>query len=247
MRPHRAFRGKRHAPPLAAGEVHVWTIPLDRIGGEPPSGALSAAEAARARRFRFPADRDRFARSHAAARAILGTYLGLAPAAIAICVSRSGKPRLDPRRHPGLRFNLAHSHALAVLAVSRAEIGVDVEFRRPAPDPDALVRRFFSDAESAAYFALPRRLRPRAFLAAWTLKEAYLKGCGDGLRRRLDSFSVTMRPDAPPRLLDAAGRPGDARRWRLLRLAPRRGYVGAVAVAGRNVRLRERAWTKGRQ
>ncbi len=242
MRPQRAGRGDRVDPALGAGEVHVWTISLK--GVRFPVDGLSPAEVARARRFRFPIDRDRFVRAHAAARAILGAYLDVGPGEVAIQVDAAGKPRLDPRRHAkGLRFNLAHSHGLAVLALSRAELGVDLELRRSLPDSDAVVRRYFSRAEAAAYFALPRRLRSGAFLAAWTLKEAYLKACGAGFRRPLDSFSVTMRPDLPPRLLTVPGRPGEAARWRLLRLTPRADYIGAVVVARRTVRLREWAWS----
>ncbi len=249
MGPDRAIRGKGLGLGLDPRDVHAWSIPLDGPDDTGfSSGALSAEERARASRFRFPIDRRRFARAHLAARAILGVYLGVEPAGVVIEVDGAGKPRLDPQRHPmALRFNLSHSHGLAVLGVSHSEIGIDLEFQRSPPDSDAVVRRYFSREESATYFALPRALRPRAFFAAWTLKEAYLKACGDGLRRRLDSFSVTMRPDEPPRLLTVADRPGEVTRWRLLRLAPRAGYVGAVAVARRTARLRERAWGGGLQ
>jgi 4'-phosphopantetheinyl transferase len=232
-------------PALGAGDVHVWTVPLDEIHGDLSRliRPLSGAEVAQARRFRFQLDRDRFTKSHAVTRAILGAYLGVSPAQVAIRADGAGKPRLDAQRHPkALCFNLAHSHGLAVLAVSRSEIGIDLEFQRSPADPDAVVRRYFSREESAAYFALPRTLRHRAFFAAWTLKEAYLKACGDGLRRRLDSFSVTMQPEEPPRLLAVSDGPREVRRWRLLRLAPRVGYVGAVAVARRAARLREWTW-----
>lgn len=247
MGPDKAIRGT--GLELGPRDVHAWSIPLDGPDDAGfASGALSAEERARACRFRFPGDRRRFARAHAAARAILGAYLGVEPADVAIVVDEAGKPRLDPQRHPrALRFNLAHSHGLAVFAVSDSEIGIDLEFQRSSPDSDAVVRRYFSRDESATYFAIPRALRPRAFFAAWTLKEAYLKGCGDGLRRRLDSFSVTMRPEEPPRLLTVPDRPGEVTRWRLLRLAPRAGYVGAVAVAQRTARLREWAWGRGLQ
>ena len=245
MGPERATRGKGFELGLGPRDVHAWSIPLDGLDDAGfSSGALSAEERARASRFRFPADRRRFARAHAGARAILGAYLGVEPADVAIVVDEAGKPRLDPQRHPmALRFNLAHSHGLAVLAVSYSEIGIDLEFQRSPTDSDAVVRRYFSRNESAAYFALPRALRAGAFFAAWTLKEAYLKACGDGLRRRLDSFSVTMRPDEPPRLLAVPDRPGEVTRWRLLRLAPRAGYVGAVAMTRCTARVREWEWS----
>lgn len=231
--------------PLVSGEVHVWTIRLDRMpaGARAFASTLSAEECARARRLKFPADRSRFVRSHTAARAILGAYLNVAPQDVAFEVDAAGKPRLDPRRHRATpHFSLSHSRDLAVLAVARCKVGVDVEHVRFRRDFDAVVHRYFSPEESSAYFALRSEARPRAFFAAWTLKEAYLKACGDGLSRRLDRFSVTVRLDEPARLLAAHDRPGDENRWRLLRLAPTDNYVGAVAAAASTVRLRERAW-----
>lgn len=232
-------------PPLLAGEAHVWSVALDRRDDELRAlGALLApAERARAERFRVEGARRRFVASHAALRQILGAYLGVAPASVAIAADRRGKPRLSGSRHPGgPRFNLSHSGAIALVAVSAHEVGVDVEAVERARDADALVRRYFAPHENEAYFALPPAARPAAFLAAWTAKEAYLKGCGDGLARDLASFAVSMCPDEPARLLAVAGRPSHPSRWRLARLAVGPGYAGTLAVAAPLATVREQTW-----
>jgi 4'-phosphopantetheinyl transferase len=217
-------------------DVAVWIVRLRPMGIDTSVSAspLSPDERRRARRFRFAADRSRYATTHSALRAILGAYLGVAPARVCIRTDPAGKPHLDARRHrPPLHFSLSHAGELALIAVSDREVGVDIEQQRAPSDADALVLRYFSSSERAAYFALPRAERARAFMAAWTVKEAYLKACGAGLSRGLDSFSVAMRPDEPAQLLAVHDRPGEEARWRVERLAPARGYVAALAVESR--------------
>ena len=230
---------------LGRDEVHVWTISLDqvRVSAGRLIRTLSARERNHAQRLRRIIDRWRYVRSHAAAREILGGYLGVAPSKVAIHIDELGKPRIDSRRHSTTpSFSLSHSGDVALLAVGRCNVGIDVERESSMVDCDAVVRCYFSPAEAAAYFSLPSQSRPRAFFAAWTLKEAYLKACGDGLSRRLDSFTVTMRPELPPRLHVEDGQRGAQARYRLMRLSPAYGYVASMAVAARKVRVRERSW-----
>jgi 4'-phosphopantetheinyl transferase len=218
---------------LLPGDVHVWTVPLDVAswGDHLTEGGLDVHEVARASRFHFAADRRRFVVSHAATRAILARYLGVAPGALFMRGADGGKPALDPARHgAGLRFNVSHSGEVAVVAVGDREVGVDVEHVRPLPDLDALVARWFSRPERRAFEALLPAARVAAFFACWTLKEAYLKGCGDGLARALDGFTTTVPPDEVPRLTHVGDRAGDEARWALRRLVLPPGYVGAVAV-----------------
>jgi 4'-phosphopantetheinyl transferase len=217
-------------PPLAPGEVHLWGIALE--GGEdPPVADLSAAEVERAGRYRFPADRRRFVRTRAALRTLLGAHLTLPASAVVIATAEGGKPQLEPARHPSpLRFNVSHSGELALIALSLdCEVGVDVEAIRPTPLPDDVIARHFSAAERAALAALPAARRRRAFYQIWTLKEAYLKACGDGLRRLPEHVELELAGDAAPalRVLD---RPGDERRWRLAVLDVGESHAAALAV-----------------
>lgn len=194
---------------------------------------LSEGERARAARFHFAADRDRFVASHAAQRGILASYLGVEASSLVFGEGAQGKPFLNAPAHGrSLRFSLSHSGDLALLAVSSGrEVGVDVERVRPRADLAAFVARYFSPREREALARIPSDDRLRAFYEIWTLKEAYLKACGDGLLRELDAFDVTVG-DAAPRLLAVRDRPGDEWRWGLRRLALGEGSVGALAVKG---------------
>jgi len=223
--------------------VQVWRVPFDHAS-QSDSGVmttLSMAERERANRFRFDADRDRFVRSRAALRMILASYLSTAPEALVFREGAHGKPFVDsPADAVPLRFNLSHSDNLALVAVARGrEVGVDVERVRPVSDMAGIAARFFSPLERQALDRVPPERRLHAFFATWVLKEAYLKGCGDGLLRRLEDFDVATGDDKLPRLLSVRDRLGDEARWALWRLEPGDGYVAALAADGSDPQLRQ--------
>jgi 4'-phosphopantetheinyl transferase len=122
--------------------------------------------------------------------------------------------------------------------VARNPVGVDVEQLdgRPHPlggdgDTGALARLVLSGAEQAALGALPPAARPRAFLIAWTRKEAVTKATGDGLRAAFSEVVVADGTGGPPRL---ASWPYERspREVTLLDLDAAAGYVAALAVLG---------------
>lgn len=213
-------------------EVHVWVIELGVPDADSAFRILDPSEIQRAQAFRVAAPRRQFVASRVGLRSILAGCLGVLPRDVGVLTADGGKPFLDPARHGSrVRFNLSHSGELALLAVGAGvEVGVDIEQLRPLPDLQQLVDRYFSPCERAAFAAMPAGRRTRAFFTTWTLKEAYLKACGDGLRRRLTAFDVAMDEDAEPRLLEVRDRPGDERRWTLVRLAPDAHCVAAVAM-----------------
>jgi 4'-phosphopantetheinyl transferase len=161
-------------------------------------------------------------------RELLGGQLGLAPADVPLGAGAHGKPELDGT----LRFNVAHSGDLALFAFAHGrEVGVDVERVRPLVTLDLLALQILAAGEQDALASLPAQARERAFLEAWTRKEAYLKGCGDGLDLSPSAVVVSLRPGEPPALLAVYGRPGEAARWTLHRLSPGPGHVATLAVA----------------
>jgi len=195
---------------------------------------LSEDERARADRFAFPRERERFTASRGLLREVLARYAGATPASLEITADDLGKPRLGGRCGEGrLRFNVSHSADLWLSAVAlHREVGVDVEAIRADRTHDRIARRFFSPGEVAALDALPESDRVLAFHACWTRKEAWLKARGFGLTLPLDSFDVTLRPGEEARLLATRLDPADAVRWRLVSLDPAEGFTAALAVGG---------------
>jgi 4'-phosphopantetheinyl transferase len=169
-------------------------------------------------------------------RSILAHYLDCQPAQVRFVYAAHGKPMLAGATD--LRFNLTHSHGLALLAVTRGrEIGVDVEHIRDDIDREPLAERFFSPVEVAALRSLAVELRREAFYRCWTRKEAFIKAVGKGLALPLDRFDVTLGPDEPAALLATHYDPSEAMRWSMHNLTPGKGFAGALTVEGHSWRL----------
>jgi 4'-phosphopantetheinyl transferase len=226
---------------LGRDEVHVWRASLDQTASRVQNylRTLTPDERRRAARFYFARDRDHFIVARGVLRAILSSYLNRDPGQLRFCYNPQGKPYL-PRESGGdwLRFNLSHSHGLALLAVTRdREIGVDVEHIRSGLADEQMAERFFSPQEVAQLRALPPARQAEAFFNCWTRKEAYIKAQGVGLSLPLDQFDVSLVPGEPAALLSTRGDPHEASRWSLRELMPGSGYIAALAVKGHDWRL----------
>jgi 4'-phosphopantetheinyl transferase len=116
---------------------------------------------------------------------------------------------------------------------------VDLErIGKPALDHERVAERFFARAESAYLRSLPAATRLESFFRLWTLKEAYVKALGEGLRIPLASFEVSIAPGRPEASMQPAnGGPG-LEDWFLASIEPGFGYAAAVAVPGEAPRLR---------
>lgn len=229
-----------HAPPvtltLADDEVHVWRVSLDLPASQVQQlrPVLAADERGRAERFRFQKDRDHFIIARGVLRLILGRYLNRDPEQLVFHYNSYGKPALLPAEsEETLRFNVSHSHELALYAVSRGrEVGIDLEHLRSGVDIDHIAARFFAPGEVSTLRTLPATVRNEAFFRCWTRKEAYIKARGEGLSLPLDQFEVTLIPGQPAALLSTPGDPRAASRWSLQDLTPAPGYVAALAAEG---------------
>jgi 4'-phosphopantetheinyl transferase len=221
--------------------IDVRVVELDALvdASADLAATLSADECARAARFVFERDRERFVICRGALRAVLGEYLGVAPAAVTFAYADRGKPYLPGRE---LSFNVTHTKGLALFAFSRtAPIGVDVESLDREVDAESLATRFFSADEARDFLSVPAGQRTEAFFNCWTRKESYIKAIGDGLSCPLHSFSVTLRPGDPAAIRWIDG--DDASRWAMAAFQPVDGYVAAVSTPLTSPRLRVQTWS----
>lgn len=226
---------------LLANEVHIWcaALDLDSANYDCLKKTLAPDERARAARFHFVKDLQRFVASRGVLRDILGRYLHRKPAEIRFSHGSCGKPslRVDCGT-PELRFNLARSQGRELYAIAHGrEVGIDVEHIEPDLANLEVAKRFFSRRECSELCALPTYLQLEAFFNCWTRKEAYVKARGEGLLMSLDSFDVSLTPGQPAELSDG----GDGK-WSLFALTPAPGYAAAVAVEGSNCKLRSYLW-----
>jgi hypothetical protein len=117
---------------LGRDEVHVWRASMNCTAAQVEilKHTLSGEELRRAGRYRFQKDREHFIVVRGLLRTILGCYLNTEPRQLRFRYGPHGKPALE--MEPGedtLSFNLSHSNALALFAVSRGrELGIDLEY-----------------------------------------------------------------------------------------------------------------------
>jgi 4'-phosphopantetheinyl transferase len=157
---------------LRAGVVHVWRFACSQDAAA-HAHVLSGEERAIAARFATQALHDAYVAPHALVRLILARYVQREPHTLAFTRGPRGKPQLE-----GVEFNLAHCEDVALLAVARTAVGVDIE-RVGAVDTHALRRLVLAPDE-----------QDMAFMRVWCRKEACLKATGVGLVDDLTSVSV---------------------------------------------------------
>ena len=153
---------------------------------------------------------------------------------------RHGKPHFVDR---GMRrqfsFSYSHAEGSLLLAVSDGRpIGVDLEVRRPIPERDSIIERYFHPDERADYESTPIDEREAAFVRLWVRKEAFVKAVGLGLSMDLCRFSVAT-PDGRVRLADARLlAPGAPKDWWMFNLTLPAPFLGAVCTDHPAARLR---------
>jgi 4'-phosphopantetheinyl transferase len=188
--------------------VHLWWRRWDALESLDALRAwLSEDERRRSERFRRERDACAFASRRVFLRRILALRAGCRPEELVFTIGEFGKPSLA---HPDtdLCFSASSSGGWALVAVAAGrELGADVERLDArlgaAEELSRLARRVLTSSEQAELERLAPRARPRAFLRAWTRKEALLKALGTGLAREPDTVEVgPFLPHSGARLFD---------------------------------------------
>jgi len=227
-------------PVIWQNEVHIWRARLDVPWSWTFDEALCLEDRTRADRFKFESDRRKFCAARASLRLILSRYLDAKPGRLKLSVGDFGKPFIaDKTLAQGLRFNLSHSHQLALIAITRdREVGVDLEFMRPDFATDEVAGHFFSPAEVEQFRLVSPQMRTRTFFNCWTRKEAYIKARGEGLYCPLDQFDVSVAPDLPPMLLASRVAADDTARWSFDNIGAGDRYAATIAVERRSAGMK---------
>lgn len=215
-------------------EVHIWTASTDWTPEQLLQGyqILSPREREKADRYLVEHARRQHIASHVVLRQILSQYQNCFPDAIQFSYAQHGKPSLEPAT--GVEFNLSHSGQRAVIAVTRGQpLGVDIELHDPKVHVKDLAERFFAPAEAQELLEQESSSQLRAFYRLWVLKEAFIKGTGEGLSFGLSNFIVSLKPKNRDALLSIKGSVNLARHWTLGNiLEDEQDYSAALAVQG---------------
>jgi 4'-phosphopantetheinyl transferase len=195
----------------AAG--HVW---VKRVAAGPQldrfERTLDGYERTRAAVFVREADRRSYVTAHGLLRLALSwAEPSVEPSAWRFRVTRHEKPELADDRF-GIRFSLSHCSTYAAVALSEEnECGVDAECGKRAGDLGLLADSVLSPRELARFRAATGHRRRWVFFRCWTLKEAYAKAVGLGLRLPFDQLDFGFGTQIE--LIDARTSPHPVRNW----------------------------------
>jgi 4'-phosphopantetheinyl transferase len=222
---------------IAANDALVWKVGLDvdKRCFELLRQLLTLDERQRADEFQLDMPRRRFVIARAALRVLLGRFLDAPPAAVELRVDEFGKPMIEANRNDlGLRFNVAHSDELALIAITlNREVGVDVERLRSVGQAAQIAERYFHSTEIQSILGAPANDRDAVFLGCWTAKEAALKAIGTGITGSLAEFYVSFDSDGSAVIDVPTNSPnGKSTHCYVQRLDAGRNYSAAIAFVG---------------
>ncbi|WP_346868744.1 4'-phosphopantetheinyl transferase family protein [Clostridium sp. UBA5119] len=99
------------------------------------------------------------------------------------------KPYL--KGHPKFNFNISHSENYVVCVIDDKPIGIDIEAVKHIEYKD-IANSFFNISEFNYIVNNNLNIQLSEFYKIWTLKESYVKCCGQGLSIPLKSFSIDI-------------------------------------------------------
>ncbi|MFF4406790.1 4'-phosphopantetheinyl transferase family protein [Streptoverticillium reticulum] len=149
---------------------------LDRL--QDVRAAFTAAEHARAGRFRSPAARDDYVAAHLLVRSCAARVAGVPPTSLTLrhlCPGCGGSDHGRPYvpELPGISVSLSHTRGHVAAVAGEGDVAVDAEAVRPGAPSAAVCRQALTAAEAAAVVA---DTRPGvAFALRWTYKECIVK------------------------------------------------------------------------
>ncbi|MFB8246276.1 4'-phosphopantetheinyl transferase family protein [Streptomyces sp. NPDC055952] len=165
--------------------------------------ALLGRDWTRYRRTADPVVRFRFVASRMATKFTAAAALGTEPAELDLAYKIGGRPYL--RGLDQIDISLTHTDELIAVGVSRnGRIGVDAEPVGRRMQFDLMQTQVCTAAERADLRRLPEAERSAGLLRLWTLKEAYTKALGQGLRLGFSEFGFDadgaglLAPDGTP-------------------------------------------------
>ncbi|MEV0414670.1 4'-phosphopantetheinyl transferase superfamily protein [Streptomyces sp. NPDC050448] len=190
----------------------TWGEWLTAALAEPALRPLLGRDWLRYRQTANPTIRYRFVASRLAVKYTAAAALGIAPADLDLAYKIGGRPYL--RGFDQIDVSLTHTDDLIAVGISRnGRIGIDTEPADRKLSFHLLQDQMCTVAEKAELAALPEAEQPAAMLRLWTLKEAYTKALGQGLRLAFDEFGFATGRAGAAGLLTPDGTPAAHGEW----------------------------------
>ncbi|MEW2121616.1 4'-phosphopantetheinyl transferase superfamily protein [Streptomyces sp. NPDC005474] len=192
----------------SAGTSVVYAAVADWLPGALDPDRLAAAlgqDAARLERITQPRLRQRFAASRLLLKSAAAAVLDTPPEDLELAYRPGGRPYL--RGVDQLDVSLSHTEEFLVVGLARhGRIGVDIELADRRMLSLGTERQVCTPYELEALRGMAEEDRNRELVRLWTLKEAYSKAIGQGLRFPFTGFGFDpgdqrirmLRPDGSP-------------------------------------------------
>ncbi|MFF4104111.1 4'-phosphopantetheinyl transferase family protein [Streptomyces sp. NPDC001903] len=193
--------------------VHTtWGEWLTAALAEPALRHLLGRDWQRYRHTTDPTIRFRFLASRLAVRYTAAAALGTDPAKLDLSYKPGGRPYL--RGLDQIDLSLTHTDDLIAVGISRnGRIGIDTEPADRRLAFSLLQNQVCTEAERAELAALPEAEQSAGMLRLWTLKEAYTKALGQGLRMGFSEFGFAAGSTGDTGLLAPDGTPAAHGEW----------------------------------
>lgn len=221
---------------IGLSEVHVWRVLLEviEIQTENLTCFLSTDELARAERFHFEKDRNRYISSRGILRKILSAYQGERPEQLHFEYTYYGKPVLvvEPK-HNALNFNLSHTDGMVLYAITCGRnVGIDIERIRNDLSFKQVAHGFFSQEEIRALEKIKEDQQKELFFQFWTRKEAMAKASGEGISFPMEQLDVSIQSGGAWSPVQISSDKKQAQNWFGKDLFPCPGYAASIVVEG---------------
>ncbi len=177
-----------------------------------------------------PRMRDRFVASRLFLRHAAAAVLGTGPDLVDLAYQPGGRPYV--RGCDQIDVSLSHTEEMMVVGITRrGRIGVDVERADRRLAHTGSERQACTPYEKDRLDAGGEAARNDTMVRLWTLKEAYSKALGQGLRFRFTEFGFALDGDRDgTRLVRPDGSPVPGSEWQFGTFRAGEGYVVSVAV-----------------
>jgi 4'-phosphopantetheinyl transferase len=187
------------------------------------SNFLNVKETKKAERFYKPVDKNQYVISRAILKFILAAYSKMDVTNIHLGVFQNKKPFLVS--HPWLRFNISHSKDFTAIAISRKNVGIDIEYMAQDFDYEELLPDIFKFQEILSIENSTDK--KRAFYTAWTRKESFVKALGKGID---DDFKNIPCLDGQHSIDFTLLK--NSENWQIISFNLKENYVGSIAFDG---------------
>ncbi|MDF4250004.1 4'-phosphopantetheinyl transferase superfamily protein [Streptomyces sp. WMMB303] len=214
----------RHGSVVVYGRLPEW-LPADL--DHPRLRPLLGRDHARFRAMGHPQVRARFVASRLLLKHVACAVVEAAPETVELAYKPGGRPYL--RGLDQIDISLSHTENLLLVGLTRRGwIGVDAEARDRPMLGLGTEKQVCTPYERSALAQIAEERRNAALVRLWTLKEAYSKAIGQGMRFRFTEFGFSPQ-DRNVQVLRPDGEPGTGAEWTFHTCLVDRAYTVSVA------------------